>query len=369
MQSEQDLRHMAHALAMAARGLGRTWPNPSVGCVIVKDGRVIGRGTTAPGGRPHAEPQALAQAGAQARGATAYVTLEPCSHHGKTGPCAEALIAAGISRLVCALEDPDPRVSGRGFAMLEAAGIAVTRGVMAAQAAELQAGFLSRITRGRPLLTLKLALTLDGRIATESGESRWITGPQARARVHLMRASHDAVLVGAGTARADDPELTLRLGGFAHQPVRIVAAAGLDLPREGRMAASIAAGPFWLLHGPEAPAEARDYWSGQGARLIAVPLGPKGALDAAAMLSRLGDEGLTRVFCEGGGQLAAGLMRARLADRVEIFSAGRMIGGDGRAGLGAFGLRALADAPQYELQASQSVGADLWHSWRLSDGA
>lgn len=178
--SAEDRRHMAHALALARRGLGRVWPNPAVGCVIVRDGVVVGRGVTAPGGRPHAEPQALAMAGAAARGATAYVTLEPCAHHGKTGPCANALVAAGVARVVTALEDPDPRVSGGGHAILRAAGIVVATGVMEAEARALQQGFLSRVTLGRPMLTLKLALSVDGRIATASGESRWITGPEAR---------------------------------------------------------------------------------------------------------------------------------------------------------------------------------------------
>ncbi|MFN3293016.1 MAG: bifunctional diaminohydroxyphosphoribosylaminopyrimidine deaminase/5-amino-6-(5-phosphoribosylamino)uracil reductase RibD, partial [Gemmobacter sp.] len=209
---------MAHALALARRGLGRVWPNPSVACVIVQGGRVVGRGVTAPGGRPHAEPQALAQAGAAARGATAYVTLEPCAHHGRTPPCAAALVAAGVARVVSALQDPDPRVSGGGHGMLRAAGIAVTTGVLAAEAAALQRGFLTRVTQGRPMVTLKLALSLDGRIATATGESRWITAAPARARVHLMRACHDAVLVAGGTARADDPELTVRGLGVAHQP-------------------------------------------------------------------------------------------------------------------------------------------------------
>ena len=205
-----DRRYMALALSLGARGLGQVWPNPAVGCVIVKDGRIVGRGRTAPGGRPHAEPQALAQAGAAARGATVYVTLEPCAHFGKTPPCARALIEAGVSRVVSALEDPDPRVDGGGHEMLRAAGIAVETGVMADEARAAQIGFLTRITQGRPMVTLKLASSFDGRIATAAGESQWITGPGARRMVHAMRMSHDAVLVGGGTARADDPMLTVR---------------------------------------------------------------------------------------------------------------------------------------------------------------
>ena len=201
---------MAHALRLAARGLGAVWPNPAVGCVLVRDGLIVGRGWTQPGGRPHAETGALAQAGALAQGATAYVTLEPCAHHGQTPPCAEGLIAARVARVVTALTDPDPRVAGRGHAMLRAAGIAVTEGVLAAEASRINAGFLKRISRNLPFVTLKLATTLDGRIATATGESRWITGPAARRHTHLLRLTHDAVMVGAGTARADDPDLTVR---------------------------------------------------------------------------------------------------------------------------------------------------------------
>lgn len=360
--SAEDLRHMAHALALSRRGLGRVWPNPSVGCVIVQDGVVVGRGNTAPGGRPHAEPQALAMAGAAARGATAYVTLEPCAHHGKTGPCAHALVAAGVARVVSALEDPDPRVSGGGHAILRAAGIDVTVGVLAAEARALQQGFLSRITLGRPMLTLKLALSVDGRIATASGESRWITGPQARARVHLMRASHDAVLVGGGTARADDPELTVRGLGLGHQPVRIIAARGLDLPRGGRLEGAVAAGPLWLVHGDSAPAEARAYWTARGARLLACPETAQG-LDPAALMQRLGAEGLTRVFCEGGGQFAAALVEAECVDRLEVFGAGLLLGQDGRPGFGALAPGALADAPRFRLTQAQPLGGNLWQSW------
>ncbi|MGQ3031841.1 MAG: bifunctional diaminohydroxyphosphoribosylaminopyrimidine deaminase/5-amino-6-(5-phosphoribosylamino)uracil reductase RibD, partial [Ferrovibrionaceae bacterium] len=214
---------MRHALGLAARGLGRTWPNPAVGCVLVRDEIVLARGNTQPGGRPHAEVVALSRAGSQAAGATAYVTLEPCAHHGKTPPCADALIAAGIGRCVVALQDPDPRVDGGGIRRLLAAGIPVTTGVCEAEAAALNAGFLMRVRQGRPLVTLKLATTLDGRIATHAGESRWITGATARARGHLMRADHDAIMVGIGTALTDDPDLTCRLAGLEDRsPVRIV---------------------------------------------------------------------------------------------------------------------------------------------------
>ncbi len=352
---------MALAIALGARGLGRVWPNPAVGCVIVTGGRILGRGWTQDGGRPHAEAVALAQAGPAARGASAYVSLEPCSHHGKTPPCAEALAAAGIARVVTALEDPDPRVSGRGHALLRAAGIEVASGVLAAEAAAVQAGFLSRIATGRPFVTLKLATSFDGRIATAAGESRWITGPEARHLVHALRARYDAVLVGGGTLRADDPLLTVRGMGARRQPVRVVASAGLNLPL-GRLAGSVREGPVWLLHG-EAPARARAAWQAAGARLL--PVAQQGArLDPAAMLQALGQEGLTRVFCEGGGQLAASLLAAGLVDEVIGFTAGLALGAGGRPSLGPLPAGALADAPRFALAETRNVGGDVLHRWR-----
>ena len=354
---------MALALALGARGLGRVWPNPAVGCVIVgPGGRVLGRGWTQPGGRPHAETVALAQAGAAARGATAYVSLEPCAHHGRTPPCAEALVAAGVARVVTALEDPDPRVAGRGHAILRAAGIAVTPGVMAAEAEALQRGFLSRIRTGRPMLTLKLATSFDGRIATAAGESRWITGPEARHLTHGLRARHDAVLVGGGTARADDPMLNVRGLGPVAQPLRLVASATLDLPEAGRLAASAGELPLWLLHAPSTPAARRAAWAARGARLVQVAAGP-GGLDPAALLVALGAEGLTRIFCEGGGRFAATLLAAGLVDELVGFTAGLALGADGRPALGPLGLQALARAPRFRLAETRTVGPDLFHRW------
>lgn len=362
MTGRNDRAHMAHALGLARRGLGRVWPNPAVGCVIVREGRVVGRGWTQPGGRPHAETVALAQAGAAARGATAYVTLEPCAHHGRTPPCAAALIAAGVARVVSAIEDPDPRVAGRGHAMLRAAGIAVETGLLAAEAAELQRGFLTRIRFGRPMLTLKLATSLDGRIATAAGESRWITGPEARRRVHAMRAAHDAVLVGAGTARADDPALTVRDLGTDHQPVRIVATRGLDLPLDGVLARTAREVPVWLLHGRSASPAARYAWQDRGVRLCETAE-RAGALDPEAMLSALGAAGLTRVFCEGGGRLAAAFLAAGLVDALAVFSGGLALGADGRAGVGPLGLTALAEAPRFHLRSVERLGPDTLGLW------
>lgn len=358
-----DRRFMALALSLGARGLGRTWPNPAVGCVIVNGGRIVGRGWTQPGGRPHAEVVALAQAGAAARGATAYVSLEPCAHHGKTPPCANALAQAGVARVVTALEDPDPRVAGGGHVILRAAGIEVATGVMADEARAQHKGFLLNRIEGRPMVTLKLATSFDGRIATATGESRWITGPAARRMVHAQRARHDAVLVGGGTARADDPLLTVRDLGVAQQPTRVIAARRLDLPLEGRMAASAAEVPLWLCHGSDAPARARAAWAERGARLIEVPVGRGGQLDPGALLGALGQAGLTRVFCEGGGALAASLLMAGLVDELVGFTAGLALGAEGRPALGAMGIDALAEAPRFALAELQQAGTDVMHRW------
>lgn len=354
---------MRHALALGARGLGRVWPNPAVGCVIVQGDRVVGRGWTQPGGRPHAETMALAQAGAAARGAIAYVTLEPCSHHGKTPPCAEGLIAAGIARVVVALGDPDPRVNGQGFAKLQEAGVQVTRGICEAEARVAQEGFLSKVTRARPMVTLKLALSWDGRIATATGESQWITGPQARRRVHAMRANHDAVLIGGGTARADDPSLTVRGLGVAHQPVRVVLSRRLDLPLSGQLAQTAGAVPVWILHGADADQGLVSAWRGLGAEVIETPV-RAGQLDPRAALQALSARGMTRVFCEGGGAVAASLLSADLADRVALFTAGLAIGAEGMPGLGALGVERLAAAPRYVLESMEQVGPDALSLWR-----
>lgn len=352
---------MRLAIALGERARGRTWPNPAVGCVIVRDGRIVARGWTQPGGRPHAEAMALAMAGAEARGATAYVSLEPCAHHGRTPPCAEALARAGVARVVSAIGDPDPRVAGQGHAVLRAAGIAVAENVEADRAARSHRGFLTRITAGRPMVTLKLAASLDGRIATGTGESRWITGPEARRIVHAMRADHDAVMVGGGTARADDPDLTVRGLGTVHQPVRVVVSRRLSLPPEGRLAMTAADVPLWLLHDPAAGGD-REAWIARGARLLPVTGGDEG-LTPEAMLAALAGEGLTRVFCEGGGRLAAALLAADLVDEIALFSAGLALGGDGVPAVGAMALARLAAAPRFALREVRTAGGDTLSLW------
>ncbi len=361
--SRSDTRYMRLALSLGRRGMGQTWPNPSVGCVVVNAGRIVGRGVTAAGGRPHAEVQALAQAGAAAKGATAYVTLEPCAHHGETPPCSEALIAAGVARVVAPLEDSDSRVSGKGFAMLRAAGIEVLLGVCAYEAARDHAGFFKRNAVERPFVTLKLASSFDGRIATATGESQWITGDAARQHVHGLRASHDAVMVGGGTARADDPMLNVRGYGARRQPVRVVVSRRLDLPMMSKLAMSAKDVPLWLFHGPDADTALLDAWAGIGA--ICVKCGLQGQqLDVVSVLDALGAAGLTRVFCEGGGGLAASLLKADMIDELVGYTAGLAIGADGLAAIGPMGLERLTQAPRFELVESREIGGDVMMRWR-----
>jgi diaminohydroxyphosphoribosylaminopyrimidine deaminase / 5-amino-6-(5-phosphoribosylamino)uracil reductase len=360
---------MQAALALARRGLGNVWPNPAVGCVIVKDGRVVGRGWTQPGGRPHAESEALARAGEGARGATAYVTLEPCCHWGRTPPCAEALIAAAIARVVVAIEDPDRRVAGGGIARLRAAGIAVATGLCAEQAAEVNAGFLQRVRLGRPLVTLKLATSLDGRIATASGDSRWITGEWARDYAHLLRARHDAILVGTRTVIADDPLLTCRLPGLAgRSPVRVVLDRRLRLSPQARVLAGAQEVPTWLVTLPSTDAARHEALRRAGVEIVVAEPDPDGQIDLAAALLRLGERGLTRLLVEGGGRLAAALLRCDLVDRLVWLHAPLLLGGDAIAAVAALGLERLAAAPHFERVAAGPLGADFSTTLRARRG-
>ncbi len=359
-----DQRWMRVALGLAQRGLGTVWPNPAVGCVLLRDGILVGQGWTKPGGRPHAETEALAMAGPLAAGATAYVTLEPCAHHGKTPPCAEALVAAKVARVVCALEDPDGRVAGKGFEILRDAGIEVPEGVLSDEARKLNLGFLLNRTIGRPMVTLKLAGTLDGRIATESGESRWITGPESRRYVHHLRANHDAILIGVGTARADDPMLDVRDIGLPDRaPVRVVADGGLSLSLTSRLVQTAADRPLWVCHRAAAPSERAEALESAGVRLIAVNQRDGGELDLPDMLQKLSANGLTRVFCEGGGSLAASLVKDDLVDRLILFQAGKLIGAEGAPLFGRMGLDQLESAPQFTLDAQRRFGADSCTFW------
>lgn len=358
---------MRAALSLAARGLGRTWPNPAVGCVLVRDGAVIGRGWTQPGGRPHAETEALARARALcggAEGATAYVTLEPCNHYGKTPPCALALVEAKVARVVVACQDPDPRVAGGGLARLRDAGIEVTTGVCEAEALALNEGFFNRITLGRPLITCKVASTLDGRIATATGESQWITGPTARAWGHRLRASHDAILVGIGTALSDDPELTCRLPGLEDRsPLRVVVDSSLRLPPTAKLAATAGSIPTWVVTGPSPDSDRVKALTALGVEAIPVAAA-KGRVDPAAAMAALAGRGITRLLVEGGAAMAGALLGAGLVDRLEWFRAASLIGGDGLPAVAGFGVEALAAMARFERTSVRSAGADLAESYR-----
>ena len=351
-QKKTDHRFMQLALMLGRQGMGRVWPNPAVGCVLTRQGVIIGRGRTADGGRPHAEVVALTRAG-DARCATAYVTLEPCAHTGQTGPCSQALIDAGVTRVVVATTDPDPRVAGRGIAMLRDAGVEVVLGVCQAEADVDHAGFFARLRENRPFVTLKIASTLDGRIATRTGESQWITGPAARRAVHMMRARHDAVIVGGGTLRADDPTLTVRGLGIDRQPVRIIVSnSPMVAPNLQNTAADA---PVWQCHGAGVTVPA---W----ATGIACPV-KDNAVDMTAVMAAIAAKGITRVFCEGGGALAASLLRAGLVDELIVMHAGCVIGGDGTASLAALGVDNLDDAPRFDLHSVQSIGTDVMQRW------
>ncbi len=359
---------MRAAVGLARRALGRAWPNPAVGCVLVNDGRVVGRGWTQPGGRPHAETEALRRAGPAANGAVAYTTLEPCAHHGRTPPCADALIAAGIGRAVVAIPDPDPRTDGTGIDRLRDAGIEVTEGVAAAESREVTAGFLHRVRTGRPLVTLKLATTLDGRIATRAGESQWITGADSRARAHGLRASHDAVLVGARTALADNPNLTCRLPGLANRsPVRIFLDGRDELPASHDLIANAGSIPTWMLtaRGDADPRCAS--MASAAVEVVHAAASTEGGIDIADGLRALGERGLTSVLVEGGGGLAASLLRARLVDRLVWFRAPMVIGADGLAAAAEFGIDGLDAAPGFTRIAVRRAGDDIVETYARAD--
>lgn len=357
---------MRAALGLAQRGLGRVWPNPAVGCVLVRQDRVVGRGWTQPGGRPHAETEALARAGEQAMGATAYVTLEPCAHHGETPPCAAALADAGVATAVIACHDPDPRVGGAGFAMLADAGIEVRQGVLEAGAKQLNAGFFHRVQTGKPLVTLKLAASLDGRIATSSGESKWITGAAARAHGHGLRARHDAIVVGSGTVLADDPELTCRLPGMGDRsPVRVILDGRLRTPATAKLIAGARHIATWILTTDASSGSARQDLEAEGAKILVVDADESGHPDLGASLDLLGSRGITRALVEGGGVLAAAFLQSGFADRLVWARSGSVLGGDGLAAVGDLGLGKLEGAPQFDRIESVAAGEDLIETFAL----
>ena len=358
----EDLRFMELALALGRRGLGRTWPNPSVGAVLVRrhaeGARIVGRGWTQPGGRPHAETQALQRAGGAARGSTLYVTLEPCSHHGQTPPCADALIAAGIAEVVSALEDPNPQVAGEGHRRLAAAGIAVKVGIGAAAACRDHAGHIWRMRAGRPHVTLKLAVSADGKAGLADRRPAAISGEQARARVHLMRAMHDAVLTGIGTVLADDPLLTCRLPGMADRsPVRIVLDSSLRIGFDTRLVATARETPLWIVASEAAAPDRVQALRARGVEVLRARL-RNGKLDLEGALKQISGRGITRVMLEAGPILAAAMLEADLVDAAALVHSRRVIGPDGIDALEGLPLEALTRSPRLELIRTEGLGED-----------
>jgi len=361
----EDLRLMDAALNLGSRSLGLAAPNPAVGAILVKDGRVVGRGATAPGGRPHAERIALAEAGERARGATLYVTLEPCSHFGVSPPCVDAVIAAGVARVVSAMEDPNPLVGGEGHARLRAAGIAVSVGVGADQARRDHLGHILRITAGRPCVTLKLAETADGFASAGAHDARLrITGPIADLRVQVMRSTHEAIMVGIGTALADDPALTVRLPGLERKPLRVILDTHLRLPERSRVAATADETPTLVIADTEAPEDAARRLQDLGAMVERVPLDDSGHVDLHQTLRALAARGITRALGEGGPKLAARLIALGLADEVALITSDKPLGRQGVAALDPDARAALADGSRYRLDETLDYGPDTMRLWR-----
>jgi diaminohydroxyphosphoribosylaminopyrimidine deaminase/5-amino-6-(5-phosphoribosylamino)uracil reductase len=355
-----DRRFMALALTLGRRGQGRTWPNPAVGAVVVKDGVIVGRGWTQPGGRPHAEPEAINGAGEAARGATLYVTLEPCSHVGKSPPCANAIIAAGITRVVSAIEDPNPEVAGQGHAKLRAAGITVDIGLGAAEAAHDHAGHFRRIRDKRPHVILKLAVSSDDKIGAAGRKPVAITGEAAKARVHLLRAQCDAILVGIGTVLADDPLLTCRLPGMeARSPVRVVLDRALRIAGTSRLVHSARETPLWVMTSNLSEARAAMKLGAAGAQVIRVAATstPPG-LDLAAVLHALAGKGITRLLVEGGARVASSFVAAGLVDEVWLLRGAEAVGADGVAALDALPLTSITQSPTFKQRASETLQKD-----------
>lgn len=370
LSPREDELFMAEALKVGQTGLGRTWPNPSVGAVVVQhvDGvpRIVSSAATAATGRPHAEPLALAAAGELARGSTLYVTLEPCSHHGRTPPCADAVINAGVARVVAAIEDPDHRVKGRGVARLRAAGIWVTVGVGAEQALFDHAGHIRRVTEGRPHVMVKLAVSADGKAAHAGPKPAVVTGAEARARAHLMRAHTDAILVGLGTVLADDPMLTCRLEGYENRsPVRLVLDAELDIPLTSALVRTACDVPLWVIAAEDAPAHRAAALNERGVEVLRAPRGADGHIHIPAMVKLLGLLGLTRVMVEGGPTTAARFLEAGVVDEVAVFRSPVILGADAFPALAGRPLIRLTQPVGFAEVERADLGADhLVRLWR-----
>lgn len=350
----EDQRWMRAALLQAHYALGQTAPNPAVGCVLVHNGVLVGRGHTATGGRPHAETVAIQDAGDQAQNTTAYVTLEPCSHHGQTPPCVDALINAGIRRVVIAAGDPDPRVAGQGVATLQAAGVEVTEGVLAAESEKILKGYLKSRREGRPFVTVKIASSLDGRIALANGQSKWITGPRTRHFVHLLRSQHDAMLTAMGTVRADNPSLTCRLDGYSgRQPLRVISASQNNLAPDAVLVTSSDQSDVLVYAGKPTDPKLNDL------ETKIIDANEKGYPDPRMMLEDLAERGITSVMVEAGGRFIASLMRAGVIDRLIWTRSAGLIGGDGLASMASLGLEDLSDGRIFKREETRMIGDDV----------
>ena len=353
-QDARDEALMREAVALAYQMNGLTTPNPSVGCVIVRGGKIVGRGATASGGRPHAETQALAAAGARARGATAYVSCEPCAHQGQTAPCARALIEAKVARVVVGCVDPYPRVSGRGIAMIRRAGIATTVGVLEAECRRMVEGFITRVTRGRPFVILKLAMSLDGRIAAASGDSRWISSEESRAIVHRWRREADAVMVGAGTVIADNPRLTCRIEG-GRDPARVIIDQRLRCPSEARVFRERSSGRVIIVTASSEEARGRERY-GDRVEVIGAETDADGIV-LEAVMKKFGERGWSKVLIEGGAHLAGAALKAGVVDRVAFFVAPRIIGG-GLAAVEGLNFKRVRESVRLERLTARAAGED-----------
>ncbi|HXX25274.1 MAG TPA: bifunctional diaminohydroxyphosphoribosylaminopyrimidine deaminase/5-amino-6-(5-phosphoribosylamino)uracil reductase RibD [Pseudolabrys sp.] len=362
--TNDDARFMRLALDLGRRGLGHTWPNPAVGAVIVKDGIILARGWTEDGGRPHAEVEALKRAKKTAQGATMYVTLEPCSHQGKTPPCADAIVRAGISRVVSALEDPNPEVKGKGHEKLRAKGVTVDVGLGADEASRVHAGHIAKVTHGRPHVTLKMAISADCKVGLAGRKPVQITGQAARDRVFQLRAQSDAILVGIGTVLADNPQLTCRLPGMMERsPVRVVLDAKLRTPLNLAVVATVRETPTWIVCGRKASAIAQEILEQRGCRVFRVD-DDDGTLDLDGVLKALAGEGITRLMIEGGPTVAASFVAADLVDEAMLIHSDKMIGEGGIAPLEGLALDALTS--RLNARGSEPLGADTLEHYERS---
>ncbi|MGI9385425.1 MAG: bifunctional diaminohydroxyphosphoribosylaminopyrimidine deaminase/5-amino-6-(5-phosphoribosylamino)uracil reductase RibD [Methyloligellaceae bacterium] len=362
-----DTDFMRIALRLARRGLGRAWPNPSVGAVIVQEssGEIVGRGWTQPGGRPHAEVVALEEAQGRAQGATLYVTLEPCAHHGQTPPCADAIIAAGVRRVICAIEDPDPRVRSAGLRRLTEAGIEVATGTLGDEAHRTAQGHILRITLRRPFVQLKLAVGSDGRMAPGDGAPVWVTGEAARAQAHMLRARADAILVGRGTVAADNPSLTCRLPGMAAwSPVRIVLDSALRTPETAKLLSESDLAPTWLVCGEGAPQDRQAALEGQGGTVLRAPADAGGTLDLGSVLAQLAERGITRLMVEGGPSVARAFLDADLVDEAVLFVGHAPAGSTGLMPFVSEGLDRLRNSRHFTCLDRRDVGQDRRFTYR-----